>query len=125
MRILPEVDSVVNDINHLNEQFETKTETGIKIGIRTEIETLEHWLDKHRFYTFQTLYEHFPKCILNKENCHMKCNDYNHHVFEKFLNVEPIITVEYFYICIGYIFNINYSIKNMISKMLNIEKKSD
>ena len=92
-----------------------------------EIETLEQWLDEHRFYTLQTLYENFPKCILNKENCNVKFNDYNHYVFEKFLYFEPIITVEYFYICIGYIFNINYSIKNMISKMLNAEhnKKSD
>ena len=87
-----------------------------------EIETLEQWLEEHRFYTLQTLYENFPKCIVtNKENCNMKSNDYNHYVFEKFLNFEPIITVEYFYICIGYIFNINYSIKNMISKMLNTE----
>ena len=117
LRILPGDDSVVNEIDIHSGHFETET------GIETGIETLEQWLDKHRFYTFQTLYEHFPKCILtNKENCNVKCNDYNHHVFEKFLNVEPIITVEYFYICIGYIFNINYSIKNMISKILNIEK---
>ena len=85
-----------------------------------ENDTLDKWLDEHRFYTLQTLYQHFPKCVMtSKENCNMRCYDYNHYVFEKFLNVEPIITVEYFYICIGYIFNINYSIKNMISKMLN------
>ena len=85
-----------------------------------EIETLEEWLNYHRFSTLQEVYENIPEYILNnKTSCNMQCYDYNHYLFEKFLDIEPNITVEYFYICIGYIFNINYSMKNMISKILN------
>jgi hypothetical protein len=108
------------ELRRLPEEDEVKVIGNNKNENEIEIDTLDKWLDEHRFYTLQALYEHFPKCIMNsKENCNMRCYDYNHYVFEKFLNVEPIITVEYFYICIGYIFNINYSIKNMISNMLN------
>jgi hypothetical protein len=91
-----------------------------------DIDSLEDWLDVHKFNTLQHIYEIIPKCVLNgKENCNMQCHDYNHYLFEKFLDIEPIITVEYFYICIGYIFNINYSIKNMLSKILNINVKCE
>ena len=52
---------------------------------QNDIENLEQWLNRHRFYTIQTIYEHFPKYILNnKDNCNMKCYDYNHRVFENF-----------------------------------------
>lgn len=91
-----------------------------------DIDSLEDWLDVHKFNTLQHIYEIIPKCVLNgKETCNMQCHDYNHYLFEKFLDIEPIITVEYFYICIGYIFNINYSIKNMLSKILNINVKCE
>ena len=54
--------------------------------------------------------------LINNE---IKSIDYNKILFERFLDVSPIITVEYFYICIGYIFNINYSIKSIFSKLMN------
>jgi hypothetical protein len=85
-----------------------------------EIDTLDQWLEVHRFSTLQMVYANIPTGIMNSEKvCNMMCNDYNHYLFETFLNVEPIITIEYFYICIGYVFNINYSIKHIISNMLN------
>ena len=86
------------------------------------------WIVKNRCSTLKVVYENLPSCFtkyLNETNY----TDYNTILFERFLDIEPIITVEYFYIYIGYIFNINYSIKNIFSKLLNqnstIENKSD
>jgi hypothetical protein len=93
---------------------------------KKDIDDIDEWFEAHRFTTLQIAYENLPAYLVNNECIKMmRCVDYNKILFSKFLDMQPIITVEYFYICISYIFNINYSIKNMISKIINNQSSSN
>ena len=115
-----------DDIEEQEKEQENVQEKVQRNDSDNETLPIHQWFYLHRFCTLQDVYEIIPEYILDAKNMHnMQCHDYNKFIFERFLNVEPIIKIDYFYICIGYIFNINYSIKNMISKMLNDMKFGD
>ena len=85
-------------------------------------DAISKWIKNNQCSTLHIVYENLPECFTNYLN-NTNYTDYNTVLFERFLDVQPIITVEYFYICIGYIFNINYSIKSIFSNLLNHQQQ--
>ena len=101
-----------------NIQFNLDTDEIIE---QHNIDTIEQWVELHHLSTLYSVFEHFPKKLFNHDELKSHaCIDYNSILFRKFLvDQQPIITIEYFYVCIGYIFNINYTIKDKIEKVSN------
>ena len=97
------------------------------------ITTVEEWIEIHKLSTLYSVYKQYPTDIFeHPELKYLSMMDHNSVLFHRFLTKQqPIITIEYFYVCIGYIFNINYSIKDKIALttnygiMLNTKPKSN
>ena len=88
---------------------------------KTQIFDVDQWMGIHKLSTLYDVYEQTPmKLYFHPDLYKLSLIDYNNVLFQTFLkNQQPIITVEYFYVCIGYIFNINYTIKERISVIDN------
>jgi len=121
-------------IFHMMENYKERLELlpddsdGLKFNLHTDelieqnnIETIEQWFELHHLSTLYSVFEHFPKKLFSHDELKSHaCIDYNSILFRKFLvEQQPIITIEYFYVCIGYIFNINYTIKDKIEMVSN------
>lgn len=89
-----------------------------------EITTIEQWVKIHRLNTLHSVFQNLPSELFDNDTLkYMICIDYNTILFKQFLTEQqPIITIEYFYVCIGYIFNINYTIKDQVEKISNYTK---
>jgi hypothetical protein len=85
------------------------------------IKSPEEWIELHRLSTLYSVFKHFPIELFNHSKLkYLSCMDYNAILFRKFMvEQQPIITIEYFYVCIGYIFNINYTVKDRIVMISN------
>jgi hypothetical protein len=96
----------------------------ITMSLPEEPLTTKLWLQIHARTTLSTVFKHCPEKIFSHKELHYLARmDHSSFLFDKFLHVqEPIITVEYFYLCLPYIFNINYCIKNKIAEISDYER---
>jgi len=94
----------------------------IKKSYKKKIKSLQQWLEIHKYTNIIDIFKNSNiELFKHKDLLNLVKMDYNKRLFTKFHTIQaPIITIEYFYICIPYIYNINYCIKNKITETDNI-----